>query len=111
MEENCIFCKIIRGEIPSDVVYEDSEIIAFRDIQPAAPIHILVIPKKHIPAVTYLKKEDESVIGRIYTVINQIATNEGIEQKGFRVIVNSRRRWWTRSRTLAFSLAWRKKIR
>ena len=88
MEENCIFCKIIRGEIPSDIVYEDEEIIAFRDIHPAAPIHILVIPKKHIPALTHLEKEDESLIGKIYTIINKIAEKEGLAQKGFRVIVN-----------------------
>ena len=88
MEDNCIFCKIIRGEIPSDVVYEDEEIIAFHDIHPAAPIHVLVIPKKHIPNLTCLEKEDERVIGKIYTVINQIAAREKIAQRGFRVIVN-----------------------
>lgn len=60
--EDCIFCKIIKKEIPADVVYEDDEIIAFRDIQPAAPIHILVIPKKHIPSLAYLENEDEALI-------------------------------------------------
>lgn len=88
MEDNCIFCKIIRGEIPADVVYEDEEIIAFHDIHPAAPVHVLVIPKKHIPNLTCLEKEDERVIGKIYTVINQIAAREKIAQRGFRVIVN-----------------------
>ena len=68
--EDCIFCKIIKKEIPADIVYEDEEIIAFKDIQPAAPIHILVIPKKHIPSLAYLEKEDEALIGKIYTVIN-----------------------------------------
>lgn len=86
--EECIFCKIIEGRIPSEKVYEDEEIIAFRDIEPVAPVHILVIPKKHIPALTNLNKEDEAVIGRIYTVINQIAEKENIKEKGFRVIVN-----------------------
>lgn len=88
MEDNCIFCKIVRGEIPADVVYEDEEIIAFHDIHPAAPVHVLVIPKKHIPNLTCLEKEDERVIGKIYTVINQIAAREKIAQRGFRVIVN-----------------------
>ena len=88
MDENCIFCKIANGKVPSKIVYEDEQIIAFHDLNPAAPIHILVIPKKHIPALTALEKEDEAVIGKIYTVINQIAEAQGIKEKGFRVIVN-----------------------
>ena len=85
---DCIFCKIINKEIPSSTVYEDNEILAFRDINPAAPIHILVIPKKHISSLVDLKEEDELVVGKIYTVINKIAKQEGIDEKGFRVIVN-----------------------
>lgn len=86
--EDCIFCKIIRREIPSNIVYEDDEIIAFKDIQPAAPIHILVIPKKHIESLAKLEKEDEQLIGRIYTVINKVADAQGVKEKGYRVIVN-----------------------
>lgn len=86
--KECIFCKIINKEIPSSVVYEDDEILAFRDINPAAPVHILVIPKKHISSLVDLKEEDELVVGRIYTVINKITRKEGIDEKGFRVIVN-----------------------
>ncbi|MBO5479429.1 MAG: histidine triad nucleotide-binding protein [Clostridia bacterium] len=86
--EDCIFCKIIKREIPSDIVYEDDEIIAFKDIHPAAPIHILVIPKKHIPSLVELEKEDEALIGKIYTVINKIAEAQGVKEKGYRVIVN-----------------------
>lgn len=86
--KDCIFCKIIKKEIPSDTVYEDDEIIAFRDIHPAAPIHILVIPKKHIESLIDVKQEDEQLIGKIYTVINKIAEQEGMDNKGFRVIVN-----------------------
>lgn len=86
--EDCVFCKIIERKIPSDIVYEDEEIIAFRDIEPVAPVHILVIPKKHISALTQLTKEDEAVIGKIYTVINQVAKKENIKEKGYRVIVN-----------------------
>ena len=85
---NCIFCKIINKEIPSNTVYEDDEILAFRDINPVAPVHILVIPKKHISSLIDLKEDDELLIGRIYTVINKIANEEGIDEKGFRVIVN-----------------------
>lgn len=86
--DDCIFCKIIKREIPSSIVYEDNEIIAFRDVNPQAPIHILVIPKKHISSLVDLKEEDEIVVGKIYTVINKIAEQEGIDKKGFRVIVN-----------------------
>ncbi len=86
--DNCIFCKIIKKEIPSSIVYEDSEIIAFRDINPVAPVHILVIPKKHISSLIDLKTDNELLIGNIYTVINKIAKQEGIDEKGFRVIVN-----------------------
>ncbi len=87
--ENCLFCKIIKGEIPSNKVYEDEEILAFYDINPAAPIHILVIPKKHIDCIAHLNKEDERLIGKIYGVINKIAEEKGFKEQGFRVIVNS----------------------
>ncbi len=86
--EDCIFCKIIKGEIPADKVYEDEDVLAFKDINPAAPIHILVIPKKHISMLTELKEQDEALIGKIYTTINKIAEKEGFKEQGFRVIVN-----------------------
>ncbi len=86
--ENCLFCKIIKGEIPCDKVYEDEEILAFHDINPAAPIHILVIPKKHITSLAHIEKEDENIIGKIYGVINKIAEEQGFKQDGYRVIVN-----------------------
>lgn len=86
--ENCIFCKIIKGEIPSEKVYEDDEILAFKDINPAAPIHILVIPKKHISSLLQLEDEDYELVGKIYKVINQLAKQLNIEEEGFRVIVN-----------------------
>ena len=86
--QECIFCKIINREIPADIVYEDEEIMAFKDINPAAPIHILVIPKKHISSLAELQIEDEAIIGKIYTKINEIAQLQGVKQKGYRVIVN-----------------------
>ena len=88
MEENCIFCKIINKEIPSTVVYEDEEILAFKDINPAAPVHILVIPKKHVKSVIELKESDEALIGKIFTVINKIAKEQGVDKSGFRVVTN-----------------------
>lgn len=86
--EDCVFCKIIKGEIPSEKVYEDEETIAFKDIQPAAPIHILVIPKKHIATLLDVKEEDSHLIAHIYQVINKIAKDMKIDKEGFRVIVN-----------------------
>ena len=86
--EDCLFCKIVKGEIPSTKVYEDDEVLAFEDINPAAPIHILVIPKKHITSLAHLKKEDEAVVGKIYTVMNRIAEEKGFKEDGYRVIVN-----------------------
>ena len=86
--DDCLFCKIIKGEIPSQKVYEDEEILAFKDINPAAPVHILVIPKKHIDSIAKMEKEDEVLVGRIYTVINKIAEEQGVKEDGFRVIVN-----------------------
>ena len=85
---NCIFCKIINKEIPANIVYEDNEILAFKDINPQAPVHIVVIPKKHIAKITEIEKQDEAVIGKIYSVINQIAEKQGIAEDGFRVIIN-----------------------
>lgn len=86
--DDCLFCKIIKKEIPSKVVYEDDTVLAFRDINPVAPVHILVIPKKHIESLVELTNEDEAIVGKIYTIINKIAKQEGIAEKGFRVIVN-----------------------
>ena len=86
--EECVFCKIIKREIPSNTVYEDDRVMAFYDVNPAAPIHILVVPKKHISMLTDLKPEDEALIGKIYTTINKIAEQEGFKKQGYRVIAN-----------------------
>lgn len=85
--ENCIFCKIIKGEILSQKVYEDDEILAFKDINPLAPVHILVIPKKHIETTNDLTEADEEVIGKIFTVIKKIAKENNLKN-GYRVINN-----------------------
>ena len=86
--EDCIFCKIVKKEIPSTIVYEDEDILAFNDINPVTPVHILVIPKKHIESLAEIKEEDEKLIGKIHTTIKKIANQVGILDKGFRVIVN-----------------------
>lgn len=85
--EDCLFCKIVKGEIPSEKVYEDEEILAFRDIHPKAPVHILVIPKKHIASAKEIEIEDEALIGKIYTAIKKIAQKEGLKN-GYRIVNN-----------------------
>lgn len=86
--EDCLFCKIIKGEITSNKVFEDDDIMAFYDINPAAPIHILVIPKKHVTTHNDLKEDDEKILGKIHSVINNIAKEKGFAEKGYRIIVN-----------------------
>ncbi|WP_022855651.1 histidine triad nucleotide-binding protein [Thermodesulfobacterium thermophilum] len=85
---NCIFCKIAKKEIPSKVVYEDEKVIAFHDINPQAPYHILVIPKKHLSTLLDLTEEDKDLIGHIYLVINRLAQDLGFAERGYRVVVN-----------------------
>lgn len=86
--EECIFCKIVNKEIPSKIVYEDNEILAFRDVNPVAPVHILVIPKKHIASLVELTQEDSILVSKIYMIINKIAEDENIKGTGYRVVVN-----------------------
>ena len=84
---NCLFCRIIAGEIPSAKVYEDDTVLAFRDIAPQAPTHILVIPKAHISGVSDITAENSAVVAHIFEVIPQIAAAEGLTE-GFRVVSN-----------------------
>lgn len=84
----CIFCKIINKEIPSEAVYEDELIYAFHDLNPVAPTHILVIPKKHIESMNDVQEEDSLLMGKIMNVIKKIAQDNGIDQDGYRVVNN-----------------------
>ena len=86
--ENCIFCKIINGEIPSQKVYEDDKIFAFKDINPEAPVHILIIPKKHIESLNDLKEEDKDIISHIFIKVKEIGNKLGISESGYRVVNN-----------------------
>ena len=86
---NCIFCKIINKEIPSTIEYEDDEIIAFDDINPEAPVHILVIPKKHIESLAAMEESDVVLISKMMSVIKKLAIEKGIDKTGYRVITNS----------------------
>ncbi|MCC5825347.1 purine nucleoside phosphoramidase [Alkalimonas sp.] len=88
MAEETIFSKIVRGEIPADILYQDELVTAFRDINPRAPSHILIIPNHLIPTVNDVKPEDEQALGRLFTVARQLAAAEGIADDGYRLIMN-----------------------
>ncbi|MBA5761743.1 purine nucleoside phosphoramidase [Vibrio sp. 404] len=88
MAEETIFSKIIRKEIPADVVYQDDLVTAFRDINPRAPSHILIIPNKLIATVNDMEADDELTMGRMFTVAKKLAKEEGIDQDGYRLLVN-----------------------
>ena len=86
--EDCLFCKIVKNEIPSKIVYEDENVLAFWDIHPLTPIHILFIPKRHITSLATMNDDEAEVISKIYIAINKVANEQGIKEKGYRVIVN-----------------------
>ncbi|KFA59440.1 histidine triad nucleotide-binding protein [Gilliamella sp. Choc4-2] len=88
MAEETIFSKIIRREVPADIVFHDDKVTAFRDISPQAPIHILIIPNKLIPTINDITEEDETMLGHMVTVAAKIAKQEGIDETGYRLIMN-----------------------
>jgi histidine triad (HIT) family protein len=89
MDPNCIFCKIIARESPASIIYLDDLVLAFYDINPAAPIHILIVPIKHIPSLTKLTENHSEIIGRMFMVAKDLAVKHHIEETGFRLILNS----------------------
>ncbi len=86
---DCVFCAIVTGKIPTEFLYQDDEIVAFRDIHPAAPVHILIIPRRHIPSLAGMNEAEMPLIGRMAGVANRLAGGEGILEKGYRVVINS----------------------
>jgi histidine triad (HIT) family protein len=90
VNKDCLFCRIAAGEIPSDIVFENERIVAFRDINPVAPVHVLVIPKEHIASMAHLKEEHQALMGEIMTSIQKLAEQEKLDD-GFRVVVNTGR--------------------
>jgi histidine triad (HIT) family protein len=86
---DCIFCKIAAGEIPAAKVYEDDQVVAFNDINPVAPVHVLIIPKKHLDSVNALSEEDTALLGRIFTTVQNVAREKGIAETGYRVVSNT----------------------
>ena len=88
MAERCIFCQIVAGEIPSDIVYQDGDFLAFRDIMPKAPTHVLIIPKTHITSAAELTEGQEKLAGRLIIIAKNLAEKEGIAESGFRLVIN-----------------------
>lgn len=87
--ENCIFCKIIAGEIPSNKAYEDEEVLAFHDIDAKAPVHVLIVPKQHLRSVLELTGENEALAGKMMRVAQQLAGELGVKESGFRLVINT----------------------
>jgi len=86
---DCIFCKIVTGQIPSTKVYEDDHVLAFKDIAPVAPVHILVIPKCHLASVNDLGPADGALLGHLFTAVQKVAADQGLVNSGYRVVTNS----------------------
>jgi histidine triad (HIT) family protein len=91
MKEECIFCQIIHGEKPADILYEDDSVLAFKDINPKAPVHILFVPKTHIRSINDLQEEDRSVISDLIFTAKKVAEKQGISQTGYKLVFNVER--------------------
>jgi histidine triad (HIT) family protein len=89
MKDDCIFCKILEGKIPSQIVYKDEKVSAFRDVHPMAPIHIVIVPNQHIDDLNSVTIGDETSLGHMFTAARLIADKEGIQQSGYRLVVNT----------------------
>ena len=88
MATDCIFCKIVAGEMPSNIIYQDEDVIAFPDINPAAPTHLLIVSRKHIPSVAQLAADELPLVGHMARVANQLAKENGIAESGYRLVIN-----------------------
>ncbi len=86
--DDCIFCKIAAGEIPAELVYEDDSVVGFRDLNPQAPTHVLIIPRRHIATLNDLNSDDEALMGRLFFAAKEIAAREGFAEAGYRTLVN-----------------------
>ncbi|MEA2646885.1 MAG: histidine triad family protein [Chloroflexota bacterium] len=89
MADECIFCGIVNGDIPAKVVYRDDEVVAFEDIKPVAPVHLLVIPTRHVASVRDLTRDDDAMLGKLIETANSLAREHGIHDQGFRLNVNA----------------------
>ena len=85
---DCIFCKIIAGDIPAEIIYQNDDVLAFRDLNPQAPLHVLVIPKKHIATINDMTAADAELVGKLYLAAQTIARQEGVADDGYRTVMN-----------------------
>ena len=85
---DCVFCQIVAGKVPSEILYQDEEVIAFRDINPQAPTHLVIIPKRHIPSLAHLSEAESPLIGHMVNIANQLAKRESIAESGYRLAMN-----------------------
>ena len=85
---DCVFCQIVAGKIPAEILYQDDEVIAFPDINPASPTHLLIIPKKHIPSLAHLSENEAAIIGHMANIANRLAKEKGIAERGYRLVIN-----------------------
>lgn len=85
---DCLFCKILAGDIPADIIFESDDAIAFRDLNPQAPTHVLIIPRKHVATINDLESDDKALVGNLFLAAKKIAADEGIADAGFRVVMN-----------------------
>jgi len=88
MVPDCLFCKIVHREIPSEFIYEDDCFVAFRDIKPHAPVHILIVPKQHIRSINDLEEKDNELVGKMFLVAKKMAKAEGINESGYKLLFN-----------------------
>ena len=88
MADECIFCRIVAGKLPGEIIYQDEDFLAFRDIMPKAPTHILIIPKTHITSVAELTEGQQQLAGRLIIIAKNLAEKEGIDRKGYRLVIN-----------------------
>ncbi len=88
-ETNCIFCRIAERQAPAKIVYEDDTVVAFEDLHPQAPVHLLVIPRRHLPSLQAVTAEDEPLLGRLFTVAARLAREHQLESKGYRTVINN----------------------
>ena len=88
MAVDCIFCKIAAGSVPAEILYQDEDLVSFRDINPQAPVHLLIVPRKHITNLNDLSEDDSYLVGKMAKVAQQLALSEGISELGYRLVVN-----------------------
>ena len=86
---DCIFCKIVDKELPADILYEDNNVIVFKDIKPKAPLHILIVPKKHIPSINHLELEDKELMGEMFLAAKKMAKKQGVAKTGYRLVFDT----------------------